>query len=152
MRSAPLYNRDVLSILWRIEGIDVQCFVVCLELRIAPSHIGLLALHLDPVNFLADYALPRRSNHIVLLLLITLHLIAIVLHLLSFLALLAIVVLSVLLLRLALVVLLVVLLLVPVLLEVLLLLLVVELFVLCFKIELLLILLLITVALHFDES
>lgn len=89
-RASPFNDRDVLSVIWGIQGINIEGLVVGIEFRIAPlgSLTALLDLTNDSVNFFHDSVIARS----------TVHLITFIHHLLTFLIFIVVLLLTILLL------------------------------------------------------
>jgi len=73
VRTSPLDDGDILSVLWGVQWVNVKRLVIGVEVNIAPLLIGFLHLAFNAVNFLKDGVVAGCSVHLVVLVNITLH-------------------------------------------------------------------------------
>ena len=63
--STPLDNRDILSILWRVKCVHVECFVISFKLSITVGKLGLSTLTFNSVDHFENSVITRLSKHLI---------------------------------------------------------------------------------------
>lgn len=62
----PFHNGNVLSVFWRVESIDVERPVVCVEFWVAVSNLCLLTLPFNHIDLLVNFVVAAFSQQLVL--------------------------------------------------------------------------------------